>query len=549
MLSVFLPLKKYLLENRWYIAIGLVSVIIVDTLQLCIPRIIKYAVDALTSGIADSGLMLTYAGIVLITAAWIVVFRFTWRFCIIGTSRRIERDLRNHMFSHILRQPIPELLRMKTGDVMARMTNDLEAVRMCTGIGWVALMDTVFLGLAAIGFMIYISPLLTAVCMLPLLLIVAVTWRLSRVLHVRFGKVQKSFSALTEKVRESVEGIAIIKAYSREQASINDFAFCSNDYVNKNMSLVYIIGLFFPLIIFFSNLSIGVLVWWGGRMTVVADISTGDFVAFASYLWIVTWPMMALGWVVNLFQRGKVSMGRILELLDAEQENYAPRVNAARRLQGHIEVSRLTFSYERGSRPVLDDVSFTIEPGETIGITGKTGSGKTTLCDLLLRFFCAPEGTLKIDGMDIASVPLEDLRPGIAYVPQDSFLFSDSIFDNLSFGVPHTTEDAVRISAERAFLTEEILGFQDGFETMIGEKGVTLSGGQRQRMCIARALLLQAPILIIDDALSALDVDTTEMVVESLKSSTNRCTSIIVANRIASIRNADRIYVFDEGRI
>jgi len=550
MLKSFEPLRQYFIKNQWYLAAGFMSIIIVDILQLIIPRIIKRVIDCLAGGLTSEGALLRYALLIIITALLIAVFRFAWRYCIIGTSRRIERGLRNHLFAHIIRLPLSSLIQTKTGDLMARMTNDLEAVRMCTGIGLVALIDTVFLGIASVSFMLYISPALTFFCLSPMILIVFTTWRLSRLLHLRFSRVQAAFSTLTEKVRETIAGITVIKAYVREKQTADDFKTISQDYIRKNLSLVKIWGLLFPLIIFFTNLSIGMLIFFGGRLTIENNITPGDFVAFASYLWIITWPMIALGWVVNLFQRGSASMVRLNDVLNMDTEVFirTDKVNFPE-TRGCIEIRNLTFSYSGAGESVLNNISLSIRAGETIGITGKTGSGKTTLCNLLHRFFNPPGGTIFFDNVDICDLPLKKLRSSIAYVPQDSFLFSDTIHENISFGKHNARPEQIHECAQAAQIMDEIMDFEVDFNTMIGERGVTLSGGQKQRLCIARALLIPAPILMLDDTLSSLDVATTRKIVATLRTAKTKRTSIIVSNRIETIKHADKIFVFDDGLI
>ncbi|MFC1591746.1 ABC transporter ATP-binding protein [Thermodesulfobacteriota bacterium] len=550
MLKPFATLKASILSNRWYFIIGFIALMIVDVMQLLIPRVVKQVIDSLTIEQATQAIILRCALSVFIMGIFIVTFRFIWRYCIIGTSRRIERELRNLLFRHILRLPLQTLQHTKTGDIMARMTNDLEAVRMCAGIGLVALVDTVFLGIASIAFMLYISPALTCITLAPMLLIILTTWRLSSMLHKRFANVQAAFSSLTEKVRETVAGIAVVKAYAMEGANSQSFNDISNEYIQKNLGLVKIMGLFFPLIIVFSNLSVCLLIYFGGHLTIAASITPGDFVAFASYVWILTWPMMAMGWVVNLFQRGSASMIRINELLDSKPEEAAgPALPVQAEVAGSIALKNLSFSYSYGSAPVLDNLSIVIPAGSTIGITGETGSGKTSLCNLLLRLFEPPPGALLIDGRDVRDLPLQYLRSQIAYVPQDNFLFSDSISNNITFGQPGASPADIRRQAAAAQFLDDLSGFQDGLETMVGERGSTLSGGQKQRLCIARALLLNTPILILDDAMSSLDVATTQRLVADLASSRADRTSIIVSNRIATIQHADTILVFSQGRI
>ncbi len=547
-LKPFGTIKGAVLQNRWYILAGMVSLLVVDVMQLLIPLVIKAAIDTLTRGIESSAPLLRLAAGIVIIAALIVVFRFIWRYCIIGTSRRIEMDLRGRLFSHCVRLPLKTLLHTTTGDLMARMTNDLEAVRMCAGIGLVALVDTVFLGIASISFMMYISPSLTLACLTPMVVIVFATWLLSSQVHKRFARVQAAFSVLTEKVRETLAGITVIKAYVLENSNLDSFSSISRDYVDKNLGLIKILGLFFPLIMFFANLSIGILLLYGGRLTLFSHITPGDFVAFASYLWILTWPMMALGWIVNLYQRGAASMIRINGVLDNEhempQQTEAPRSVPA---DGAIEINNLTFSYEYGTTPALQNISLSIPPGTTVGITGKTGSGKSTLCNLLLRLFSVPDKSIYIDGRDVNALTIPELRAAFSYVPQDSFLFSDTISENIAFGVPDAPAADIQHLAETVQISNEIQEFNEGFDTVIGERGITLSGGQKQRLCIARALLKQAPVLILDDCLSSLDASTTESIILQLKQAARQRTTLIVSHRVAAIQHADIILVLSDG--
>jgi ATP-binding cassette subfamily B protein len=429
------------------------------------------------------------------------------------------------------------------------MTNDIDAVRMCTSIGIVAMVDTVVLGAASIIFMGWLSMKLTLMCLLPMLIIIVATWRLGGLLHKRFSQVQATFSRMTEMVRETLAGMAVIRAFAREPDNAEAFNSVSTDYINKNLALVRIWGSLFPFIVLISNISVCVLIFFGGRYTIAGSITPGDFVAFTNYIWILIWPMMALGWIVNLFQRGAASMARINEVLAWQAEPLEQGSPAACAVSGNIEVRNLSFTYQAGTRPAVHSVSLTIPAGGTIGITGTTGSGKSTLCNLLLRFFDPPRGSIFVDGRDICDIPLQEIRSCIAYVPQDSFLFSDTIMSNIVFGRPEASAPNAEAHAQRAQMTDEILSFRNGFATVIGEKGITLSGGQKQRLCIARALLMETPLLIFDDALSSLDAATTQALIEKLGGQASQQTRIIVSNRIASIQHADMIYVFDNSRI
>jgi ATP-binding cassette subfamily B protein len=405
------------------------------------------------------------------------------------------------------------------------------------------------LGAASIIFMGWLSMKLTLLCLLPMLIIIVATWRLGGLLHKRFSQVQATFSRMTEMVRETLAGIAVIRAFAREIDNAEAFNAVSTDYITKNLALVRIWGSLFPFIVLISNISVCVLIFFGGRYTIAGSITPGDFVAFTNYIWILIWPMIALGWIVNLFQRGAASMARINEVLAWQAEPLEQGSPAPCAVSGNIEVRNLSFTYQAGTRPAVHSVSLTIPAGSTIGITGTTGSGKSTLCNLLLRFFDPPAGSIFVDNRDICDIPLQEIRSCVAYVPQDSFLFSDTIMSNIVFGRPESLAADAEAQAQRAQMTDEILSFRHGFATVIGEKGITLSGGQKQRLCIARALLMETPLLIFDDALSSLDAATTQALIEKLDGQASQQTRIIVSNRIASIQHADMIYVFDNSRI
>ena len=548
-MKAFVTLREYFISDRWYIAAGFIALIAVDLLQLLVPLIIKAAVDDLTGGAFTESSLLYYGLLMVAIGAAAALLRFCWRYCIIGTSRRIETALRDNLFSHVIHLPIARLIQTSTGDLMSRMTNDIDAVRMCTSIGIVAMVDTVVLGAASIIFMGWLSMKLTLLCLLPMLIIIVATWRLGGLLHKRFSQVQATFSRMTEMVRETLAGMAVIRAFAREPDNAEAFNALSTDYITKNLALVRIWGSLFPFIVLISNISVCVLIFFGGRYTIAGSITPGDFVAFTNYIWILIWPMIALGWIVNLFQRGAASMARINEVLTWQAEPLEQGSPAACAVSGNIEVRNLSFTYQAGTRPAVHSVSLTIPAGSTIGITGTTGSGKSTLCNLLLRFFDPPAGSIFVDGRDICDIPLQEIRSCIAYVPQDSFLFSDTIMSNIVFGRPEALAADAEAQAQRAQMTEEILSFREGFATVIGEKGITLSGGQKQRLCIARALLMETPLLIFDDALSSLDAATTQALIEKLDGQASQQTRIIVSNRIASIQHADMIYVFDNSRI
>jgi ATP-binding cassette subfamily B protein len=519
-------------------------------MQLIIPRIIKRAVDDLTySGAAHTNLLI-YGLRIVALAVGIAVFRFFWRFFIIGTSRHIEEDIRNDLYSHLQRLSASYFAVTKTGDLMAHAINDLNAVRMACGFGVVAMTDAIVLGIAAIGFMLVLNVKLTLLALIPMPIIALFTLRAGKMLHSRFEKVQETFSSLTERVRESMSGIRVVKAYSQEEHELASLAAIGKEYVRDNIRLVRVWGAFFPFIMMLSSMSVVIIIYFGGSQVMLGGITTGDLVAFTSYLGILTWPMIAMGWVVNVLQRGAASMGRINRILEVVPE-IADRENAVELSEprGEVEFRGVTFSYAEGLEPALADISFIVPQGHTLGVLGRTGSGKSTVCNLLLRIHEATEGQVLVDGSDVTGLTLSSLRGAIGYVPQDTFLFSDTIRENIRFGAPDAGDERVTEAVRIAGILDEIESFPDGLDTLVGERGVTLSGGQKQRVAIARALVHAPAIVVLDDALSSVDTATEERIQQELKGALENRTSVIVSHRISSIKHADETIVLDEGRI
>ncbi len=543
-------LLKHFARYKWAVVGGVICLLFVDGMQLIIPRIIKRAVDDLTySGAAHTNLLI-YGLRIVALAVGIAVFRFFWRFFIIGTSRHIEEDIRNDLYSHLQRLSASYFAVNKTGDLMAHAVNDLNAVRMACGFGVVATTDAIVLGLAAIGFMLVLNVRLTLLALIPMPIIALFTLRAGKMLHSRFEKVQETFSSLTERVRESMSGIRVVKAYSQEEHELASLAVIGKEYVRDNIRLVRVWGAFFPFIMMLSSMSVVVIIYFGGSQVMLGGITTGDLVAFTSYLGILTWPMIAMGWVVNVLQRGAASMGRINRILEVVPE-IADRENAVEfsEPRGEVEFRGVTFSYAEGLEPALADVSFIVPQGRTLGVLGRTGSGKSTVCNLLLRIHEATEGQVLVDGSDVTGLTLSSLRGAIGYVPQDTFLFSDTIRENIRFGAPEASDERVTEAVRVAGILDEIESFPDGLDTLVGERGVTLSGGQKQRVAIARALVHAPAIVVLDDALSSVDTATEERIQQELKGALENRTSVIVSHRISSIKHADETIVLDEGRI
>ena len=529
---------------------GFLALVVVDVLQLLIPRIIKHAIDDLTLGRTSSSSLLLYGGEILGVALLIGGLRFVWRQLLMGTARRIERALRDRLFVHLQSLSLSYFSRTKVGDLMALATNDIEAVRMSMALGLVFLIDTVILGVLTIFFMVYIHPLLTLYSILPMPLITLITLFFSRLIHERFEAVQTAFSSLTERVREAISGIRVVKAYVQEEKEQEKLSRLSWDYAQKNVSVTRVWGMFFPIIMFFSELSMVIVLYLGGRLTIVQSISTGDFVAFMSYLGILSWPMMALGWAINVVQRGAASMDRLNRIFEEVPEiRDSKDTIEVSRLRGQIEIRGLTFSTRDGRAPLLREITLIANEGEKIVLVGRTGAGKTTLSNVLTRMLEAPEGCIFIDGIEIHRIPLHVLRRSVGYIPQDTFLFSDTIRENIAFGRLDATDREIEEAAQIAQVYDEIMDFPAGMDTVIGEKGITLSGGQRQRVAIARAVLMNPPIVILDDALSSVDIQTEERILERLERFLRGRTSLLITHRIAPLRRADRIIVLERGRI
>jgi ATP-binding cassette subfamily B multidrug efflux pump len=549
-MKTFKTLKNDFFENRWRILVGLIALLIVDVLQLFIPRVIKYAIDDLTLDIISPSHLFFYGLEVLILALGIGGFRYIWRYFLLGAARRIEKTLRNRLFIHLQALSPSYFSRTKVGDLMAHATNDIEAVRMSLSIGVVFLADTIILGVLTIFFMIYIHPKLTLYAVLPMPLITLITLLFSRTIHHRFEILQKTFSSLTERVRETITGIRVIKAYVLEERERERLSQLSNGYIQKNLNVTKVWGMFFPLILFFSNLSMAIVLYLGGKLTIFQAISTGDFVAFMSYLGLLAWPMMALGWAINVIQRGNASMDRLNRIFAETPEiSDSSAIIRSDLLKGRIEIRGLSFTPRNDGNPLLRDIHITIEKGERLVVVGRTGSGKTIFCNLVARILEPSQGYLFFDGIETHEIPLKVLRKSIGYVPQDTFLFSDTIHENIAFGKMDAAEKEIEEAARLAQIYDEIKGFPEGMNTMVGEKGITLSGGQRQRIAIARAILMDPPIFVLDDALSSVDIQTEERILEELDKFLKEKTSILVTHRIAPLRRADRIIVLEEGQI
>jgi ATP-binding cassette, subfamily B, multidrug efflux pump len=478
------------------------------------------------------------------------LLRYVWRRCLIGTSRRVEEGLRNTLFGHIQTLSASYFQKARTGDLMAHATNDIQHIRMATGMGIVALTDAVFLGTAAIGFMAYINVTLTLYVLIPMPFIVFGTRVFTRKMHRLYQEAQASFADLTEVVRERFAGIRIIKAYNRERDATDKLETISRDYVGKNLGLVKITGSFFPMMMLFSNLSLAIVLFLGGRQTIYTTITTGDFVAFISYLGLLTWPMMAMGWVVNLIQRGTASLDRINKILETRPEiNDVPDAVSMKTVKNTIVFENVTFSYGPNTAPVLTGIDLTVNYGQSLGIVGPPGSGKTTLLSLIPRIFDISQGRILIDNIDVRDMRISDLRSQISFLPQEPFLFAGTIRENIAFGDRQADTTVLMKAADDAHLAATIQSFPNEFETVVGEKGVILSGGQKQRIALARALLQETPILILDDPVSQVDMETGSAIINTIRAVAGQCTVFIVSHRISAVQHADTIIVLNNGRV
>lgn len=544
-------MADFFLKYKWRYFWGIMWLLVVDALQLVIPRLLGKITDGLASQ-SLGGKDIAYFSLLIIGVYIIIaVCRFLWRMYVMGTARLLEYSLRKKLFGHLQTLSTNYFNNHKTGDLMAHATNDINAVRMALGPGVVMLTDAIFLTIATITIMIRTIDLrLTLLALIPLPFLAFVVTSFGKIIHSRFKTVQEAFSSLTDRVQENIAGIRVVKAFVQEKEEINKFTQSNQHNVNMNLHLVRIWGAFFPLIQYISAIGFMIVLGYGGILVIYGTISLGDFVAFNSYLALLTWPMMALGWVINMMQRGAASMDRINKIFEespeiVDKEDVVDLIEP----RGEIKINSLTFSYPNSNVPALKNVSLKIKPGEKIAIIGKTGSGKTTLVNLLLRLYNVEDNSIFIDNIDINNISLKSLRESIGYVPQDNFLFSTTVKENIAFALDNYEMSEVEKYSKIAQVYDNIIDFPEQFETVLGERGVTLSGGQKQRVSIARALIKEPRVLILDDSLSAVDTNTEEEIQRGLKDYLHNRTSIVIAHRVSTIKDADQIIVLDEGSI
>jgi ATP-binding cassette subfamily B protein len=551
MLRDLSPLFGYMRRYRWGYVWGTFACVATNAIWVQFPRVLKIAVDELQKNHATRNSILYLAGLLILISLVKGVFLYSQRWILIGISRDIEYDLRNDLFRKLERQDSDFYQRYRTGDIMARMTNDLNAVRMLLGPALMYSANTIFFTVGALYFLLRISPYLTLVALAPMPLASILVQYFGSRIHNRFERIQASFSDISSQAQENYSGVRLIRAFVREESQIGIFERLNREYIRRSLRLVQLMGMLWPTLEFILGLSMLITLLAGGHEVIAHHISVGDFVAFNTYMIMLTFPIIAVGWVINIFQRGTASVKRIDELFKAEpaiDDSAADSsIGPDTVLKGEIEFRGLNFSY--GNTEVLRDISLKIPAGSSLAIVGPTGSGKSTLVDLISRQYEVPEGSLLIDGRPVRDYPLAVLRRNIGMVPQETFLFSETIRENLAFGVPNASAEELRLASEAAHIRQEFEEFPQGLETMVGERGVTLSGGQKQRSAIARALMRRPAILILDDALASVDTYTEERILGGLRSYIADSTTILISHRISTVRNVDQIAVLVNGRI
>ena len=544
-------MRAYFNKYKWNYFFGLAIIGIIDVLQLRIPLLIGRVIDNIgESNLVESDLS-EYVKQVLFLGLIIVVGRFGWRMFIFRSSRSIEYDVRNDLFKHLEFLSQRYYNQNKTGDIMAHLTNDLDALRMAVGPGVLMTFDAAVLGFLTIYNMsTQINPRLTFFAVLPLSLIIIVTAILAKIMFRRYKTKQEAFAGLSDFTQENFSGINVIKAFVQESKEIKAFKNVNYNAFNKNMKMLIINSLLHPIMALITGLSLTVVLGYGGYLAVINIITIGQLSAFVQFIVMLIWPMIAIGYTINLFSMGAASLTRIEEILNEDIDiKDSESVKDIKKTGGSIEIKNLHFTYPQSGSPDLNDINLSIVDGKTLGILGRTGSGKSTLVNLLLRLYDPPGNSIFIDGTDILDIPLHTLRKSIGYVPQDSFLFSTTISKNIDFGLRNSSKKDIVNSAKYACVHDNIMGFSQQYDTVIGERGVSLSGGQKQRISIARGLIKDPPILILDDSLSAVDTETENKILSHLNIIRKNKTNILISHRISTLQNSDQIIVLDKGSI
>ena len=541
-------LKKYFIIYKRDIILGFVLIIFANSLYAILPKILQFIVDKIEQGI-ESRELFNYSLLLIAITATHAVIRCVMRRTIAGMARKIEYHLRNDYFSHLQQLSLSFFEKHRTGDLMARATNDIRSVSMTVGRGYMFFFSNLIIFIVVISLMISTNLKLTLLALLPFPFVIFVVYKSMKFFFKTFERIQALFSDITSKAQENIAGVRVIKAYVQEENEISNFNELNKRYLRENMRLAKGRGLVWSSMEMFFGFSFIILLWIGGYAVINEQISIGDFVAFTVWLGMLSWPIISFGWIINLVQRASASMKRINKIMDETPDIRDTEFcdKSIKKIHGGIEFRNVSFSY--GDPLVLKDISFKVNPGQILAIIGPTGSGKTTLINLVPRLIDVSDGIVYIDGQDIRAIPLKVLRKNIGYVQQETFLFSETIEENISFGVKNPDPKEIRWAAQVSTIKKDLVSFPDQFQTLIGERGVNLSGGQKQRTAISRALLRKPKILILDDALSSVDTYTEEIILNSLKEQDEQQTKIIISHRISSVKHADMILVMQNGEI
>ncbi|WP_291460787.1 ABC transporter ATP-binding protein [Desulfobacula sp.] len=547
-LDILKLIYPYVKKNFYKILLGILCMIIVDAAQLLIPQIIKSAIDSLSLTSFDNKTLFIQCTFILFLGLAMAGLRYGWRNLLMGSARDVEKGIRDDLFRHVLNLDMAYYDRVKTGDIMTHATSDINHIRMAFGFGLIVLVDTILLGGATLAIMLWTHPTLTALAMIPMPFLILVTRTLGKKMYAFHQTAQESYSQLTELVRESFFGIRIIKVFNFETIIDNKVKKASTDYFKKNLKRALVTALLKPLLGLFFNLSTLVVIFYGGFLVIKQIITPGELVAFLQYLGILAWPVIAIGWMTNLFQRGMASLKRINTLLDSMPDVISPdNPVIPRKMDGNIVFKDVSFSYDK-DKPILSNIDLKIHQGTSIGISGPPGSGKTSLVQLIPRLYNATRGKILIDGLDLSTLDLNFLRQHIALMSQESFLFSGTIQENILMGQDMEKEkldQVIRVCS----LEDTLEKMPDGLDTIVGERGITLSGGQKQRIALARTLMHKKPIIILDDPISQMDTHTASKVISRLNRMNLNATFIIISHRISALASCDTIYIFKNGRI